>query len=383
MIYLDCAATSWPKPPEVLRAMSDFLEHAGGNPGRSGHRLSIAAARTVYSTREAVAELFHVPDPLRVIFTHNVTFALNLALRGILRSGDRVVTSSLEHNSVMRPLRALEREGIRLSIVPCGADGRLDLDTMKQAVAPGTRLVAVTHASNVVGTILPAREIAKIAHQAGALFLVDAAQTAGVIPIDQPALGIDLLAFTGHKGLQGPPGTGGLVLGSRVNTAELFPLMCGGTGSRSQFEEQPEMLPDKYESGTLNSVGIAGLGAGVRWVLDRGVDSIRAYEAELTDTLIAGLQNIAGVKVYGPGHSDEMTAVVSCRMANQNVSEAGLRLDDEFEILCRVGLHCAPAAHKTIGTFSEGTIRLAPGIFTTLDDIRAVIAAMRQLAHNK
>lgn len=380
MIYLDYAATSWPKPPEVLRAMSDFLECAGGNPGRSGHRLSIAAARIVYNVREAVAELFHIPDPMRIIFTCNVTYALNLALRGLLRPGDRVVTSSLEHNSVMRPLRALEREGVRLTVVGCGADGSLDLNAMRAAVTRGTRLVVVTHASNVIGTILPVEEIAAIAHQAGALLLVDAAQTAGVIPIDQPALGIDLLAFTGHKGLHGPPGTGGLVIGDRVEIPELAPLVRGGTGSRSEFEEQPDMLPDKYESGTPNGVGIAGLGAGIHWALDRGVESIHAHEAELTDSLIAGLLNIPGVTVYGPCHSTEMMAVVSCRVAGQRVSEVGLKLDDEFDILCRVGLHCAPAAHKTIGTFSEGTIRLAPGSFTSLDDIRTVIAAIAQVA---
>ncbi len=380
MIYLDYAATSWPKPPEVLHAMTDFLEHAGGNPGRSGHRLSIAAARIIYNAREAAAELFHVPDPMRVIFTCNVTYALNLALRGLLRPGDHVVTSSLEHNSVMRPLRALERSGVQLTVVGCEADGSLNLEAMREAVTRGTRLVVVTHASNVIGTLLPVEEIAWIAHQAGALLLVDAAQTAGVIPIDQPALGIDLLAFTGHKGLLGPPGTGGLVIGERVDTAELSPLVRGGTGSRSEFEEQPDLLPDKYESGTSNGAGIAGLGAGIRWVLDRGVESIRSHEAELSDALIGRLLNISGVTVYGPRCSSQMAAVVSCRVADQRVSDVGLQLDDEHEILCRVGLHCAPAAHKTIGTFPEGTIRLAPGVFTSHDDIRKVVAAIERIA---
>ena len=380
MIYLDYAATSWPKPPEVLHAMTDFLEHAGGNPGRSGHRLSIAAARIIYNTREAVAQLFHVSDPMRVIFTCNVTYALNLALHGLLKPGDHVVTSSLEHNSVMRPLRALERSGVQLTVVRCEADGSLNLNVMREAVTRDTRLVVVTHASNVIGTLLPVEEIASIAHQAGALLLVDAAQTAGVIPIDQPASGIDLLAFTGHKGLLGPPGTGGLVMGDRVDTSELSPLVRGGTGSRSEFEEQPDMLPDKYESGTSNGASIAGLGAGIHWVLDRGVEAIRAHEASLTEVLIAGLLNIPGVTVYGSNDSAKMTAVVSCRVAGRRVSEVGLRFDDEFEVMCRVGLHCAPAAHKTIGTFPEGTIRLAPGIFTSLDDIHAVITAMGRIA---
>jgi len=382
MIYLDNSATSWPKPKEVIHAMSDFLENSGGNPGRSGHRLSISAARVVYNARESIAELFHISDPQRVIFTSNITHALNLALFGLLKPGDRVVTSSIEHNSVMRPLRALEKEGTRLTVVQCGLDGCLDLEAFRAAFTQGTRLVVVTHASNVMGTILPIKEIATIAHQAGALLLVDCAQTAGIIPIDQPALGIDLLAFTGHKGLYGPTGTGGLTIGERVDTSELRPLMRGGTGSRSEYEEQPEMLPDKYESGTCNSVGIAGLGAGVRWIQSIGVESIQAREAEMNDLLLSGLQDIPGITVYGTCDSLKMTAVVSCRVAGQHVSEVGLTLDDEFRILCRVGLHCAPSAHKTIGTFPEGTIRLAPGIFTSPDDIHSVIAAFDKIAHH-
>jgi len=380
MIYLDYAATSWPKPKEVMRAMSDFMEYSGGNPGRSGHRLSISAARIVFNAREAVANLFHVTDPLRVIFTANVTHALNLALYGLLKPGDHVVTSSIEHNSVMRPLRALEKQGIKLTVVQCKMEGCLDLDLWRAAVTPGTRLVVVTHASNVMGTVLPVKEIAAIAHQAGALILVDSAQTAGVIPIDQPDMGIDLLAFTGHKGLYGPTGTGGLVIGEGVDTSQLQPVVRGGTGSRSEFEEQPDMLPDKYESGTANSVGIAGLGAGVRWIQSIGVESIRAREVELNELLLSGLKNIPGITVYGPSDPEKRTAVVSCRVAGQNVSEVGLRMDDEFGILCRVGLHCAPSAHKTIGTFPEGTIRLAPGIFTSPEDIRTVIAAFEKAA---
>lgn len=380
MIYLDYAATSWPKPKEVQRAMCDFLEYSGGNPGRSGHRLSISAARIVFNAREAVANLFHVTDPLRVIFTANVTHALNLALYGLLKPGDHVVTSSIEHNSVMRPLRDLEKEGINLTVVQCKTDGCLDLDLWRAAVTPVTRLVVVTHASNVMGTIVPIKEIAAIAHQAGALILVDSAQTAGVIPIDQPAMGIDLLAFTGHKGLYGPTGTGGLVIGEGVDTSQLQPVVRGGTGSRSEFEEQPDMLPDKYESGTANSVGIAGLGAGVRWIQSIGVESIRAREVELNEQFLSGLRNIKGITVYGPLDPQERTAVVSCRVVGQNVSEVGLRMDDEFGILCRVGLHCAPSAHKTIGTFPEGTIRLAPGIFTSPEDIRTAIAAFEKAA---
>lgn len=379
MIYLDNAATSWPRPPEVLRAVAEFLEHAGGNPGRSGHRLSIAAGRTVYDAREAMAELFHTPDPLRVIFTQNATHAINLVLQGLLRPGDHVVTTGIEHNAVMRPLRALEKAGVRLSVVACGFDGALAPAAMRHALSSGARLAVVNHASNVTGTLSPITEIAEIARRQGTLLLVDAAQTAGVIPIDMSALGIDFLAFTGHKGLLGPPGTGGLVLGDRVDATLLHPIMRGGTGSRSDSEEQPEDLPDKFESGTPNGAGIAGLGAGIRWVAARGVEAIRAHEVALTRQLVEGLSVIPGVTVYGPSDATRRTAVVSLTIRNRRVSEIGLRLDEEYGILSRVGLHCAPAAHRTLGTFPDGTVRLAPGVFTSREDVDATLRAIERL----
>lgn len=380
MIYLDHAATSWPKPPEVARAMADFLERAGGNPGRSGHRLSVAAGRAVYDAREAVAELFNAPDPLRVIFTQNATHALNVAIRGLLRPGDRAVTTGVEHNSVMRPLRALEEQGVELVVAPCRADGSLDPAEMEKAVTPGTKLVVATHASNVVGTLLPVAAIAKIAHDAGALLLVDAAQTAGCVPIDVREMGIDLLAFTGHKALQGPTGTGGLVVGDGVDAAEMEPLTRGGTGSRSERETQPEELPDKYESGTVNAVGIAGLHAGIRFVTERGVDAVREHEVALTRRLMEGLGDVAGVTLYGPADATARTATISVTVAGLRVSDVGLGLDEEFGILTRVGLHCAPAAHRTIGTFPEGTVRLAAGPFTTDDDVAQTVAAVKEVA---
>jgi cysteine desulfurase family protein len=285
----------------------------------------------------------------------------------------------MEHNAVMRPLRALERAGARVIVAPCARDGSLDLDAMRRAITPDTRLVVVNHASNVVGTILPIAEIARSAHDAGALILVDAAQTAGVLPIDIAAMEIDLLAFTGHKSLYGPPGTGGLVIGENVDAAMIEPLWRGGTGSRSESEEQPDDLPDKFESGTPNGVGIAGLGAGVRFVMERGIANIRADEIELTRALIEGLQNIPGVVVHGTRDAEKCTAVVSFTVANRQVSEIGLRLDEEFGVLCRVGLHCAPAAHRTIGTFPEGTVRFASSVFTTSEDIRVALAAVRRI----
>ena len=381
MIYLDHAATSWPKPPAVLQAMTSFLERAGGNPGRSGHRLSIDAGRIVYETRELLAELLGAPDPLRVVLTPNVTYALNIALLGLLNPAtDRVVTTGIEHNSVMRPLRALEAQGLELVVTPCGPDGQLDLEALAVALRPGARLVVASHASNVMGTLLPVGELAALAHEAGALLLVDAAQTAGVIPIDATALGIDLLAFTGHKGLLGPPGTGGLVISPELDPAHIRPVLCGGTGSRSEVERQPEMLPDRLEFGTGNGPGIAGLGAGVRYILERGIDAVRAHEMALTRQLLEGLGEIPGVTLYGPIDVEQRTATVSLRLEGHSVSEIGWRLDEEYGILSRVGLHCAPAAHRTLGTFPEGTVRLAAGDSNTAADVEAAIRAIRELA---
>jgi len=379
MIYLDNAATSWPKPPEVLKAMTDVLERAGGNPGRSGHRLSIAAARVMYNAREEVAGFFGVSDPLRVIFTGNATHAINLTIGGILNPGEHVVTSSMEHNAVMRPLRRLEQKGIRLNVVPCSADGSLDIEDMAKAVNEKTRLVVINHSSNVTGTILPVGKVADIAHKAGALLLVDAAQTAGAIPIDIRALGVDLLAFTGHKCLMGPPGIGGLVIADTVDASSIEPLIYGGTGSRSESEEQPEHLPDKFESGTQNIVGIAGLQAGICWVENRGVEAIIYHKKELFQALLDGLMNLPGIKVYGTHKPDSSTAIVSFTIGGKRVSELGLRLDEEFDILSRVGLHCAPAAHRTIGSFPEGTVRLSPGAFTTMEDIKKTMRAIERL----
>lgn len=379
MIYLDHAATSWPKPPEVIRAMTDYLERSGGNPGRSGHSLSIEAGRIVGDAREAIAELFNAMDPLRVIFAPNATYAINIALQGLLRQGDHVVTSSMEHNSVMRPLRDLESRGMLLSIVACNPDGTLHVKRIADAITPATKMVAVTHASNVIGTILPIREIADAAHKVGALLLLDAAQTAGVLPIDMIAMGIDLLAFTGHKGLQGPPGTGGLVIGERVQTGTMAPLVRGGTGSRSEYEFQPEDCPDKYESGTANGSGIAGLGAGVRLILKHGVNEIRTREIERATMMMEGLRSIPGITVYGTDNPSDRTAIVSFTVRGRRVSEIGLRLDEEYGIMSRVGLHCAPAAHRTMGTFPEGTVRFAPGMATTAREISAAIDAVAEL----
>ncbi len=382
VIYLDHAATSWPKPASVVAAMAGYLERAGGNPGRSGHRLSVAAGRIVYGVREQVAAFFGVPDPLRVIFTPNATHAINIVLRGLLQPGDHVVTTGMEHNAVMRPLRALERKGVALSVVPCAPDGTLEPDLVALAIRPETKLVVLCHGSNVVGTIAPVAEVAALAHSQGALVLLDAAQTAGAVPLDMGRLGVDFLAFTGHKSLMGPPGTGGLVLSPSVDPGQIEPLVAGGTGSRSEWQEQPEDLPDKLESGTPNGVGIAGLGAGIAWVQERGIEELQAHEQELCRELLEGLSSIPGVRLYGPMDPAQRLAVVSFTVEGRTVSELGLRLDEEHGVLCRVGLHCAPAAHSTIGTFPQGTVRFAPGPMVSLSQIREAVAAVAEVVRS-
>lgn len=380
MIYLDNAATSWPKPPEVAAAMVEFLTARGGNPGRSGHRLSVAAGHAVYEVREALASFLGAADPLRLFFTANATHAINLALRGVLRPGDRVVTTGIEHNAVMRPLRALEAEGVELEVVPCAPDGTLAVADIKKALSAETKMVVLNHASNVTGTILPVAEVGAMARDRGAFLLVDAAQTAGVIPIDIRTQNIDLLAFTGHKGLLGPPGIGGLLAGDRVDAASLKPLIRGGTGSRSESEEQPHCLPDKFESGTVNGAGIAGLGAGWAFLAERGLEAVREHEVMLTGMLLEGLREVPGIQLYGPVDASARTAVVSFTVVGKTVSELGYRLDEEFGVLTRVGLHCAPACHRTLGTFPEGTVRMAPGIFTTAADVEEAMRAVWKVA---
>ena len=380
LIYLDNGATSFPKPEAVIQAMTAFMREVGGNPGRSGHRLSIEAGRVIFETREKIAALFGIGDSSRVIFGQNATEAINLGLKGLLRSGDHVITSSMEHNSVMRPLRALEKEGLDLTVVPCSREGFLDPAEIQRAIKKNSRMVVLNHASNVVGTLLPLEPVGNICRNHGILFMVDAAQTAGVIPIDLEKEKIDLLAFTGHKALFGPPGTGGLVIGRRVDEKTLQPLKRGGTGSRSEFEEQPDFLPDLCESGTPNGVGLAGLRAGLEFVLGVGIEKIRDHERKLTAGLIQGLLRIPGALVYGSGDAEKQCAVVSLNLEKWVPSELSFRLDEEFGILTRVGLHCAPSAHRTIGTFPEGTVRVSMSYLNTEEEVEQTLQAINTLA---
>jgi cysteine desulfurase / selenocysteine lyase len=377
VIYLDNAATSFPKAPGVAEAMADFVRHQAGNPGRGGHTLAVGAQAMVADTRRRLAAFLGVGDPSRVVFALNATDALNLALWGLVRPGDRVVTTSMEHNSVARPLAALAERGASVERVPCGPDGRLDLDDLVRALrASRARLVAMPHASNVSGTLLPAREVARAAHEHGALFLLDAAQTAGVVPLAAEELGVDLLAVPGHKGLLGPTGTGALYVAPGV---KLTPLRQGGTGTHSEEERQPDELPEALEAGTPNTVGLAGLGASLRWLAERAPGRIRAHEAALTARLLAGLAAIEGLRVHGPADPAERVAVVSVTHPGWEPSDLAAALDGSFGVAVRAGLHCAPLAHRTLGTFPAGTLRLAPGCFTTAEEVDQAVAALGAL----
>jgi cysteine desulfurase family protein len=378
--YFDNAATSWPKPEAVYQAVDRYQREVGAPAGRSGYAEAVHVAREVAAARQAVARLLGADDPSRVIFTLNGTDALNLALHGLLRAGDHVVTSVLEHNSVLRPLRHLEQAGtIRVTRVPCDATGVVDPEAISGAVERDTRVVALVHASNVSGTIQPIEEAGRIAHDHGALLLVDAAQSLGQVPIDVARLPIDLVAAPGHKGLLGPLGTGVLWVAPGVEN-HLASVRQGGTGSRSEVDLQPEELPDKYEAGNLNVPGLVGLRHGVEWLLKRGVDMVRAHHQALTDRLLAGVQAISGVQIVGPAEAERRVGVVSLRVEGYDPQEVAAALDAGWLVQVRAGLHCAPLAHRALGTLATGgTVRFSIGPFTTDEDVDTAVLALQEL----
>ena len=364
----------------MLSAMQHFSADLGANPGRSGHSLSVDSARVIFECREQLAALFNATQPERVIFGLNATDGINLALYGQLQPGDHVITSSMEHNAVMRPLQSLVARGVQVTEIECYPDGTLDAAKILPALRGNTKMLIFTHASNVCGTLLPIRKIGEIAHNNGLLLMVDAAQTAGSIPIDMQADNIDLLAFTGHKGLYGPMGTGGLILGDRVDVSQMHSIRQGGTGSHSESMTQPEFLPDKFESGTLNAIGIAGLNASIGWLMERGIQRIQSDEQMLTAMLLDGLSAISGVKIYGTRDPQKQTAVVALNIKSWDPADAGTHLEEDFGILCRIGLHCAPAAHRTLNSFPRGSIRFSLSRFSTPEEIEKTVAAVAALA---
>jgi cysteine desulfurase/selenocysteine lyase len=377
-IYLDNAATSFPKPEAVYRAMDAFARTALANPGRAGHKMALAAERALDDARHALNQLCRGKEPERWVFTLNGTDALNLAFKGVLNDGDHVITTDLEHNSVSRPLRAAELAGrITLTRVAADGGGTIDPDAVKRAITPRTRLIAMTHASNVLGTVQPVAEVGRVAREHDLLFLVDAAQTIGVVPIDVQEMHIDLLAFPGHKSLLGPTGTGGLYVGPRARPR---PWREGGTGGDSSSETQPKEYPYHLEGGTPNVLGVVGMTAGLRWVVEQRMEAIHAREVELTERLWLRLDEMPGFQVYGHRDFARRVGTLSFRCEALAAPELGGILDEAFDVAIRPGLHCAPYIHRSLGTFPDGTVRVSPGPFSTAEDIDALAKALSEIA---
>jgi cysteine desulfurase family protein len=376
MIYLDNAATTYPKPESVYVAMDKCMREYGANPGRSGHKLALEAGRAIYKTRELICKLFNIDNPMQIIFTCNATDSLNLALKGILKEGDHVITTSMEHNSMIRPIVTLEKLGVEHTVIPCDKKGNIDPKLIEKEIKYNTKLIATTHASNVSGTLMPIEEIGKIAKKNKILYLVDAAQTAGVYNIDIKKMNIDLLATPGHKGLLGPQGTGFLYIREGI---ALQQMKEGGTGSKSELLTQPEIVPDRYESGTPNTPGIVGLGAGIEFILKEGIEKIQRHEEALTEHMLLELQKIDRINIYGPVDAKKQAAVISINIGDEDSSEVSYLLDKVFNIAVRSGLHCAPMAHKTMGTFEQGTVRFSLGYFNTKEDVKKAVEALKKI----
>lgn len=375
--YLDNAATSFPKPEAVYQAMDRFARSSLANPGRAGHKMALAAEHALDDGRHRLNRFFNGKDPDRFVFTLNCTDALNMAFKGVLQAGDHVITTDLEHNSVSRPLRAMELANhITLTRVKADGSGTVDPDAIRAAITPTTRMVAIGHASNVVGTVQPVTEIGQVARERDVLFLVDCAQTAGVLPIDVQAMQIDLLALPGHKGLLGPTGTGALYVSPRVKIKE---WREGGTGGDSSSETQPKEFPYYLEGGTPNVLGVAGLSAGVQWVEAEGLNKIRAHEVGLTERLWQHLDEISGFEVFGHRDMSRRVGTLSFRTEALSAMELGGILDQAFDIATRPGLHCAPYTHRALGTIPDGTVRVSPGPFSTEADIDRLVGALREI----
>ncbi len=377
MIYLDNAATTFPKPSSVYKSVMKAMKVYGANPGRGSHKMAIEGARIIYETRELLAELFNMDDPMKVIFTFNATDSLNTAIKGILSSGDHVVTTEMEHNSVLRPIKELENFGVENTIVKCATDGTINLNDLESAIRGNTKLIVTTHVSNLTGTIFPAEEIGKICKEYSIPYLLDASQSAGVLNIDMKKYNIGLLAVPGHKGLLGPQGTGALLINSDI---EIKHLKEGGTGSQSSSLEHPNFYPDKLEAGTHNLPGIAGLNAGLKYILNRGTESIYSHEKALLDTFIIELRKNPKIKIYGPESIEHRISVVPVNIDGMDSSEVANILDTEYDIAVRPGLHCAPLAHKAIGTENLGAVRFGVGPFNKETDIIAAVDALNKIS---
>ena len=376
MTYFDNAATTFPKPEIVYTKVMEAMQDYGANPGRSGHKLALKINRGMYDTRMSLAQLFNIGDPMNLIFTFNCTESLNLGIKGVLQPGDHVITTSMEHNSVLRPIRYLEQFGVESTIIKANCLGEINVEDIKNQIKDNTKLIVTTHISNLTGTIMPIKAIGELAKEYGVLYLIDAAQSAGIYEIDATTMNVDMIAFPGHKGLLGPQGTGGLYIRKGLEIKEIFQ---GGTGSMSESLIQPDMSPDRYESGTPNGPGIIGLGAGVEYINSKGMDQIRKHEEGLTKYFIEEVSKISGIKLYGPCDITKQAAVVSLNIKDYDSSEIAYILDEQYDIMVRSGLHCAPLAHKTIGTLDQGVVRFSFSPFNTLEEIEYGIKSLREI----
>ncbi|MDD5822926.1 MAG: aminotransferase class V-fold PLP-dependent enzyme [Firmicutes bacterium] len=380
-IYLDNAATTFPKPKQVSDAVYEYMTSIGSNINRGTYETAYNLESIVFETRQMLCDMFEAEDCKNVIFTKNITESLNFVLKGFLQPGDHVITSAVEHNAVMRPLGQLEKKGLEFSRCACRKDGTLILEDLENCLKPNTKAIVMTNASNVSGTILPLKEVGAFAKEHGLKFIVDSAQTAGVLPISMKEMNIDALCFTGHKALLGPQGIGGFILKEDM-IGLIDPIISGGTGSLSHTEEIPEFMPDRFESGTMNLPGIVGLHAGLKWIEETGMDNIHAREMELTARLLEAMQKLEDEgKLVIAGKHDlvERTGVISVMTTEKDPAEIAFALDCEYGIMTRVGLHCAPSAHKTLETFPTGTVRFSVGYWTTDEEIDTAIRAMNEL----
>ena len=379
MIYFDNAATTLQKPECVLQAVIEAMT-TFGNPGRGVHEPALAASRAVYETRCALAQLFRVENPANIAFTANATAALNIAIKGTLNPGDHVITTAMEHNSVLRPLYELEDRGVELTILPADDWGRIDCNAISAAIRDNTRAIVCTHGSNLTGNLLDIGKIGAIAKAHGLLFVVDASQTAGVFPIDVQKMGIDILCFTGHKGLLGPQGTGGLYVREGV---DVRPLLTGGSGVQSHSKTHPAQMPTALESGTLNAHGLAGLNAGVRWLLETGIDTLRQKELDLMWAFYEGVREIPEITVYGDFSARERCPIVSLNVRDYDSSQVSDALFSQYGIATRPGAHCAPLMHDALGTGSRGGVRFSFSHYNTMEEIKIAIAALREIAREE
>ncbi|MGL4606924.1 MAG: aminotransferase class V-fold PLP-dependent enzyme [Eubacteriaceae bacterium] len=381
-IYFDNGSTSFPKAPGVGRAMADYLENKGCNFGRGGYQQSYKVGEKVLETRQKIATLFNFTEgsepSQNVVFTGNITGALNTVMKGFLKMGDHVLVSGLEHNAVIRPLHALEKLGVTYSVMPSDADGNLMVDEVEGLVLENTVGIVMTHCSNVTGTLLPIEKISQICKTHGLMFVVDSAQSAGVFPINMEATKIDALCFTGHKGLLGPQGIGGFIIGNEMNK-KMNTCIEGGTGSSSESYGMPEFLPDKFESGTMNIPGIYGLSCALDYLSEIGIENIRKKEEELTREMLEGIKTVNGIELLGKKDGVNRSGVISVVSQKKDLSEIAFELDQQYGIMTRVGLHCAPLAHKTLGTFPEGTLRFSINHFNTKEEVWIVLEALKKI----